>query len=177
MHEINIEPGRPEAGEFLHYFEPYIAKAEGDLILPQLEKQMDRVRSVLNSLSTEQVNTLHEPYTWTIKQVIGHCVDSERVFGYRAGCFAAGDQTSLPGFDQDDFVRQTDYDPVCMTALIEELDSLRQSNLAMFRRQNSETWMRKGMGDGKVMTVRAAAFILVGHVNHHLQIIEKRIAG
>ena len=176
MTTTNIEPGRPRKTEYFEYYETYLSKVDGDVILPLLENQITEFRSILDPISEDQTTVLHAPFTWTIKQVIGHCVDTERIFGYRACRFAAGDTTSLPGFDQDAYVEQTGYSNVTLGVLVDELELLRRSNLAMFRRQNSETWMRGGAGDEKLMTVRATAYIMVGHINHHLQIIQKRLA-
>ncbi|MFK7768248.1 MAG: DinB family protein [Mariniblastus sp.] len=175
MSGINIEPGRPEKSEYLEYYETYLSKVDGDEILPLLESQIGDFRAVFDAIPADQIDVLHAPYTWTIKQVVGHCVDTERVFGYRAGRFAAGDETPLPGFDQDLYVEQTDYSLVTLADLTGELEHLRRGNIAMLKRQNANSWMRKGLGDGKAMTVRAAAFIMVGHINHHLEIVKKRL--
>jgi len=171
----SLSPGRPHPGEYLDYFKAYISLVGDEPILEQLNAQTVVIRKSLESISTEQAETLHDPYTWTIKQVIGHCVDTERIFGYRACRFAAGDATSLPGFDQDAFVDNTDYTNVALPELIDELEHLRLGNIAMFKRQTNHSWLRQGSGDGKNMSVRAAAYIMVGHITHHLNIINERI--
>lgn len=103
------ESGCPDPAEYLEYFETYISLVGAGDIAEILESQISYVRRVLDPLSPEQVECVHPPYTWTIKQVVGHCLDTERVFGYRACRFAAADSTALPGFDQDAFVANTDY--------------------------------------------------------------------
>ncbi len=174
---MNVNPQRPHPGEYLDYFEAYISLVGDGNVLDLLAQQPNLIRTKLESLTEEQAQALHAPYTWTIKQVIGHCVDTERIFGYRACRFAANDSTSLPGFDQDAFVDNTDYTIVPLVDLINELDYLRRGNVAMFNRQTPDSWLRQGSGDGKNMSVRAAAYIMVGHITHHLRIIEDRLTA
>lgn len=167
---------RPQPGEYLDYFETYISLVGDGLIFDILAEQPQRLRQTLDGASPGDLKTLHSPYTWTIPQVVGHCLDTERVFGYRAACFAAGDQTSLPGFDQDAWVAKTNYQDCDLAALVDEFTDLRRSNLAMLKRQTAESWMRAGIADGKQLSVRAAAYIMAGHVIYHRQIVEKRLA-
>jgi hypothetical protein len=169
------DPGRPHPGEYLDYFEAYISLVGNEPIVELLSSQTDEIRKQLSGVSPEEAEVVHPPYTWNIKQVIGHCVDTERIFGYRACRFAAGDATSLPGFDQDAFVSNTDYSHVVLPDLINEFEHLRKGNTAMFERQQADSWLRQGSGDGKNMSVRAAAYIMVGHITHHLKIIEERL--
>ena len=170
-----VNPGRPEPGEYVEYFDTYISLVQEENIFDALEQQIETLNEFVSRVPADQLAVLHAPYTWTIKQVFGHCVDTERVFGYRAGRFAAADTASLPGFDQDEFVAHTDYDSVELAKLNEELVALRQSNLLMLQRQSETSWLRSGVADGKSMTVRAAAYILVGHVRYHLNIVAKRL--
>ncbi|MFT7631177.1 MAG: hypothetical protein ACI87E_002213 [Mariniblastus sp.] len=169
-------PDRPSPQEYLDYFEAYISLVGEGNIIEILESQVSTIRAELDELDAESASVLHPPYTWTIKQVIGHCVDTERIFGYRACRFAAADGTALPGFDQDAFVNNTDYTRVDLPDLIDELEYLRRGNVAMFKRQTPESWLRQGAGDGKSMSVRAAAYIMAGHITHHLKIIQERLA-
>lgn len=168
--------GRPHPEEYLDYFEAYISLVGNGNIIEILESQVSTIRETLNSISTEQAELVHAPYSWTIKQVVGHCVDTERIFGYRASRFAAADETPLPGFDQDAFVNNTDYENVSLPDLTDELLYLRQASVSLFRRQSPESWLRKGRGDGKLMSVRAAAYVMAGHINHHFGIIQERLA-
>lgn len=176
MNKTN-QPGRPHPEEYLDYFEAYISLVGDGDIVAILDSQVAIFRETLDSITTEQAELVHAPYTWTIKQVVGHCVDTERIFGYRACRFAAADATSLPGFDQDAFVSNTDYDHVSLPDLTDELVSLRNGNVSLFRRQSRESWLRQGTGDGKLMSVRATAYIMAGHINHHFGIIEERLAA
>jgi len=172
-----IDPGRPVTGEYQDYFDTYISLVEEGNILEILEEQITTIAEMLAAVPDSQLDCLHEPYTWTIKQVIGHCVDTERIFGYRACRFAANDPTPVPGFDQDTYVDNTDYQGVSLEALIQELLLARQANLAMLKRQTQDAWLRTGTADGKTMSVRAAAYVMAGHIIHHFKIIEKRLAS
>ncbi|MEL7499685.1 MAG: DinB family protein [Planctomycetota bacterium] len=172
-----VEPGRPLADEYLDYFETYISLVPESDILNQLDSQTSDMSAMRAAVPADQEQVLHAPYTWTIKQVVGHCIDTERVFAYRAARFAAGDKTSLPGFDQDTFVANTDYNACELGSLVDELVETRKSNLSLFRRQNNESWMRGGSADGKKMTVRAAAYVMVGHIRYHWAIVRKRLSG
>ena len=175
MNQVS-DPGRPAPDEYLDYYEYYIALVGEGHIIDLLEAQIAQWHSVLDGVSAEQADTIHEPYSWTLKQVIGHMLDNERIFGYRAARFAAKDSTPLPGYDQDAYAVDTDYSNVTMSSLVDEMDHLRRGNILMFKRQTESSWMLSGLGDGKKMTVRAAAYNLTGHVIHHLRIIEQRLA-
>ena len=170
-----IKPGRPESGEYLAYFDTYISLVQETDILAALDDQIPVIQRLVDRIPSSQLDQLHDPYTWTIPQVIGHCIDTERIFGCRICRFAAGDATPLPGFDQDQYVADTDYQSAAFPDLINELIANRQANLLMLRRQDESSWLRAGVADGKNMTVRAAAYVLVGHIRHHLKIIAKRI--
>lgn len=168
-------PGRPIVGEYLDYFDTYISLVPEDDILAVMQDQIGMLREATSRFPADQLEVLHEPYTWTIKQVLGHCIDTERVFAYRAARFAANDDTSLPGFDQDEFVANTDYNAVEFGDLVEEMVAVRQSTLCLLKRQSQETWLRGGVADGKKMTVRAAAYTMAGHLRYHFQIVQQRL--
>lgn len=171
-----MNPGKPLPGEYLEYFDTYISLVTESNVMDALEGQVSVVRAAINGMPADQFEVLHAPYTWTLKQVIGHCIDTERVFAYRAARFAAGDEVSLPGFDQDSWVANTDYNACEMGDLVDELDAARNSSLYLLRRQSEESWLRGGLADGKRMTVRAAAYAMAGHIRYHLSIIKKRVA-
>ena len=137
---------------------------------------MGQLRTLLSAADPAELDKLHAPYTWTIKQVLGHLIDTERVFGYRAARFATGDDTPLPGFDQDQFVANMDYSAVPFSRLLDELDYLRKGHLLMFSRFDGACWTQMGQADGKQMSTRAAAYIMAGHIRHHQRIVEKRLA-
>lgn len=169
--------GRPQPGEYLDYFETYISFVPEEDIVSTAKAQIADIEALLDEVPDDQQLVLHAPYTWTIKQVVGHCIDTERIFAYRFARFAAGDTESLPGFDQDAYVANTDYNAIELASLIEELATTRRSNVQLMARQTPETMLRTGVADGKNMTVRAAAYVMVGHIRYHWKIMRNRLAG
>ena len=109
-----------------------------------------------------------------MKEVIGHITDTERIFTYRALRFARGDQTPLPGFEQNDYVRSGAFSERTLAGLAEEFGAVRSASIALFRSFNNEAWTRRGMADQKEVTVRALAFITAGHQMHHRILLEER---
>lgn len=166
---------RPDPSEHAAYYLPYLELVTEENIIEALEEQLVELRSLFDSVSNEDVSKLHAPYTWTIKSAFGHCIDNERVFGYRACRFAAGDTTDLPGYDQDAYVANTDYSSCTLDDLINEFENLRRGNLAMYKRMNAEAWAKQGSGDGKPISVRTIAWLLVGHLRHHTNIFQQRL--
>lgn len=171
----NVE--RPAPGEYAPYFETYLKHVSDEHIFQALEDQIEELRAVLAGVSEEEASVLHGPYTWTIKQVVGHMIDTEAIFAYRARCFAAQEKTSLPGFEQDDYVANSDYTSVPLSVLLDELIYHRNAFLCFCQRLRPEEWMQTGNADNKPMSVRAIAYIQLGHVRHHLAIVKKRLAG
>ncbi|HMP79697.1 MAG TPA: DinB family protein, partial [Pirellulaceae bacterium] len=127
------------------------------------------------TITDDTANSVHPPFTWSIKQVVGHLIDCERVFGYRAARFAAGDDTPLPSFDENLMVAEMDYQQVPLPELIDEWRDLRRANLRFYQRLSPQHWERRGDSAGNALSVRAIGFILVGHTIHHLKIIRQRL--
>ena len=166
---------RPSAAEYAEYYGLYINRvADGD-ILELLQNQIAEFTGVLGATSEEQAGVLHDPYTWTIKQVVGHMIDVEKVFGYRAHRFACDDLRPILGMEQNDFVDSLDYESPLLSDMVVELKCSRRSNCYFLKRIPETAWSRTGTADGNRISVRAIAYILVGHVIHHLEIIRKRL--
>ncbi len=168
---------RPTDDEYGEYFAAYVSKVRGENILGELQSQIDRFQTVFAAISEEQASALPPPFIWTIKQVVGHLIDGEKVFGYRLHRFACGDQQELPGFDHNPYVENLNYDRVTLEQLSIELAALRQSNLMFLTRLEAECWDRIGTANETKFTVRGLAYITAGHINHHLAIIEQRVDG
>ncbi len=167
---------RPASSEYFEYYGRYIDRVpEGD-ILELLENQIAEFAGVLDSVTVEQACVLHEPYTWTIKQVVGHLIDVEKVFGYRAHRFACNDLRPILGMEQNVFVNGLDYDAPLLSDMTIELKCTRRSNCYFLKRIPEKAWSLMGTADGNVLSVRAIAYALVGHIIHHLEIIKKRLA-
>jgi len=165
---------RPESNEYNPYYGKYVGRvADGDIVA-NLKTQFDITRKVLTAIPEERGGYAYEPRKWTIKQVLGHLVDSERVFAYRALRIARNDSTPLPGFEQDDYVATANFNSRTLRSLIEEFASLRTANLELFKNFNDAEWLRRGTASGYGVSARALAYIIAGHELHHLGILKTR---
>lgn len=167
---------QPGVDEFAPYYGRYIERVPDGDILTLLDRQIDDIRETLGRVSKEQENIVHPLYTWTVRQVAGHLIDVEKVFGYRAHRFACNDLRPIPGMEQDDFVANLDYRSVTLSSLTFELEQVRRANIPFLKRIPPQAWDRIGTIDGNILSVRAIAYILVGHVTYHLDIVRKRVS-
>ena len=167
---------RPESTEYAPYYEKYISLVPETEILDALKSGPDGPVAFLKGVAERDASICHSPYTWTTKQVVGHLTDSERVFGYRALRFARGDSTPLPGFDENAYAGAIKLDNVPLCDLVAEFASLRRSHVAFFEHLSDEAWQRRGTANNAAVSVRALAYILVGHERHHVAILRKRLA-
>jgi DinB family protein len=165
---------RPAEGEFLPYYERYIALVpEGD-VLSTLEAQMTETQSLLRALPASSSTYRYAPGKWSVNEVIGHLIDSERIFAARALRFARNDATPLPGFEQDDYVRNSKFDAYPVAELASEFDSVRRATVFLFRHLEEPAWMRRGIANNAEVSVRALAYIIAGHELHHREILRSR---
>jgi uncharacterized damage-inducible protein DinB len=165
---------RPEPGEYAPYYETYISKVKGSDILSILEAQRLQMAQLFAAHSERDGNFRYAPDKWTVKEALGHVIDSERIFVYRALRIARGDQTPLPGFEQDDYVRGGNFSGRTLVELAEEFELVRLATVAFFKSLQKEAWQRRGVANEKEVTVRALAFIVAGHELHHRLILEER---
>jgi hypothetical protein len=166
---------RPEPSEYSQAVSDYIALVPpGDLVEILATQHEDLVRLV-GRLTDEEALVRHAPYTWSIKQVLGHLADCERVFGYRAMRLARGDATPLRGFDENAYVRAGDFDRLKFGRLLVEFSQVRQSNVLMLTHLPATAWLHKGVVNGHPMTTRAVVCVMAGHFEHHLRILRKRL--
>lgn len=174
MSMSRIASRRPTSAESpSDYHTLLIEQLEGECVLDILETQMHWLCELASHLSTEQTDKIHKPYGWTIRQVFEHCADAERVFGYRILRLAAGDETELPGWDENAYA-ESRFGLGNFGQLITEIGSLRMANLTLLRRIIPKAWDRSAVCDGNRITVRAIAWVAAGHLHHHLAIVEKR---
>ena len=164
-------PGRDEYTADYHH--DLISQVAGDCIVDILAGQQYWLCELASSLSTEQLDRIHSPYGWTVRQVFEHCTNAERVFGYRMMRLAAGDATELPGWDENAYA-DSRFGLGNFGHLITELGALRNANLMLLRRIVPAAWDRAAVADGQAVNVRALAWIAAGHLQHHLQIVEQR---
>jgi len=171
---MSAATARPDATEYAPYYETYVGVVPTGNIITQLEKQLEETLSLIRGLSEAQTAHRYAPDKWSIKEVIGHIIDSERIFAYRALRFARNDSQALPGFDQDDFMKYSDFDSRQMSDLAEELELLRRANILMFKSFDEEAWNRRGTASNAAVSVRALAYIIAGHELHHINVVKSR---
>lgn len=171
------DPGRPEPSEYAPYHEAYVGLVPDGGILAVLEGQVTEMRGLLDGIADAAALERHAPYTWSIKEVVGHVADAERVFGYRTIRFARGDATPLPGFDENGYVEAAGFDATPLGDLLAEWEALRRANILALRRLDAGAWSRRGVANQHSIGVRAMASIMGGHVRHHLNIVRRRLSG
>jgi hypothetical protein len=166
--------GRPDRSEYVDYYHLYVGRVpEGDIV-KTLDAQRGELVSLLRSIPEDRGDFRYAEGKWSVKELIGHIKDTERVMGFRGLAFARGDRTALPAFDQDEYVRGGNFGARTIADLTVEFESMRTSHLALFRSFDDEIWMRRGTASGYEFTTRAIAWILAGHVMHHLAVLEER---
>lgn len=163
---------RPDASEYAPYFETYVSLAGEGSILGKLSA--NPIEEALTGLSDGVAEVPPAPGKWSRKQVLGHVIETERVMAYRALRVARGDETPLPGFDQDLFVANAGFNARTLASLLEEMQIVRAATLALFRGLPAEAWTRTGIASGKPISVRALAWIIAGHELHHVRLLQPR---
>ncbi len=166
---------RPESEEYFEFYSNYVSQVPPGDFFQLLNGQVAELRGLFENVNEEQALTLHAPYTWTCKQVVGHLIDAERIFANRLHRFSAGDLQPLPGMDQGPYITNNDYVAPSLRSLVDELVHCRQANALLLRRIKPESWDNCGIASGHPITVRALAYILIGHINHHLKILRQRL--
>jgi Mycothiol maleylpyruvate isomerase N-terminal domain. len=165
---------RPEETEYAAYYQGYVGQVNESDIMAVLRSEIDDLDVLLGRVPADKETYAYAEGKWTIREIVGHLIDGERVFGYRALCIARGEQQNLPGFEQDDYMRTAPYNHVDLEDLLSELRLVRLSNIAMFRTLDEEAWSRVGTANNNQVTVRALAFIMAGHLRHHMKVLQER---
>jgi hypothetical protein len=168
---------RPEPTEYAGFFQAYVDLVPEDAVLPALAAQLDEMLTFLRSVPEASAVVCHPPYTWTVKDVVGHITDGERVFGYRALRFGRGDTTPLAGFDENLFAGAAESNRLPLADVVNEFEAARRSNVYLFRNLPEAAWTRFGEANNNRVSVRALAYIIVGHARHHTAILRKRLAA
>lgn len=165
----------PEQSEYDEYYHRYVSKVPDSDFLAVFAKQPETLQQLLGDLSGGEESKLHEPYTWTLKQVLGHLIDVERIFSTRMLHIGVGDSQPLPGMDHNMYVDSFDYEPVAMQTLLDEFAALRKANVILAQRMSSEALERVGIASDNSISARANLYILCGHVAYHEEIVRKRL--
>lgn len=165
---------RPNESEYAPSYQGYVNQVNEADILPVLRAQMDDLDVLLERVAPDRETYAYAEGKWSIREIVGHLIDGERVFGYRAFCIARGEQQDLPGFDQDQYMLTAPYNHIELEDLLSELRLIRLGNLAMFRTFDEAAWSRAGSANGNQITVRALVFIMAGHIRHHMNVLRER---
>lgn len=163
---------QPQPNEYSGHVKNYISLVSGD-VTELLQRQATEFPEMINSLA-EKADYAYAPGKWTIKEVVGHVIDTERIFVYRMTAFARAEQAALPGFEQDDYVANASFSNRSLLSLTEEFTLLRKANLYFFRSLSEEELDRSGIASDRSISVRAILFATAGHLIHHTQIIKER---
>jgi hypothetical protein len=172
--ERQVAPGRPQTGEYAAYYEKYVSLISATDILGALEGQHLVMSQLLAARSEREGNFRYAPDKWTLKEVVGHVNDTERVFAYRALRIARNDQTNIEGFEQDDYVKNGNFSDRTLADLGEEFSHIRNATLALLRSLSDAAWIRRGIANKNEVSVRALAYIIAGHEVHHRRILEEK---
>ncbi len=165
---------KPEPSEFASYYGTYINKAEGNDLLAALRENALSFSNFIQSIPAEKLDFSYAYGKWTIKEIIVHLTDAERIFAYRALRFARKDKTPLSGFEENDYVPESNAANQSGDQLLSEFLSVRVASINLFESFTPEMCLRTGSANGKEISVRALGFIMVGHTVHHLQTIRER---
>ena len=165
---------RPASDEAAPFYHGYIARVQGENIGEQLRNQLTEVERVVSTLDDRAALARYAPGKWSVMEVLGHLTDVERIFGYRLLRIARGDATPLPGFDENTYVPAGRFDERPLRALLADFRAVRLSSLALVEGLPSAAWSARGAASGNEITARALAYILVGHVAHHLGVLRDR---
>jgi len=167
-------PAKPEANEYATYYEKYVSLVPDTDIVETLSRQNEETLALLRGITEERAEHRYEPGKWSIKQVVGHLIDAERIFAYRALAIARGDKARLPGMEQDEYMAGADFDSRTLADLAEEFSHVRRANVIMFKNLDADRWSRRGVASDNEVTVRALAYIIAGHEAHHVRILRER---
>lgn len=165
---------RPQADEHVPYYGRYIALVpDGDLI-SILQDQMEDTSRVLRAIPIEMADHAYSEGKWTVKEVIGHMGDVERIMSYRALRFARADATELPGFDENTYVPAANFGRRTVDDLVDELVAVRAATIHLLRPLDDAALARRGAANGAEISVRALAYIIAGHERHHMSVLRER---
>ena len=165
---------RPEPTDYAEFYANYVSLVPEDDVVSAIETNSSETQKLMASIDDARGAYRYAEGKWSVKEVFGHLIDGERVFGYRALCIARGDQTSLPGFDEQEYMRYANFDDWKIGDLAELYALTRRANIVFFRNLTEEAWNRRGIANNSPVTVRALAFIIAGHERHHLKVLRER---
>jgi len=166
--------GRPGADEFDYHYASYVDRVKESDPVDAMARQIEETAALLSRVSDADALKRYAPGKWSVKEVVGHMADAERIFSYRALRFARADVTPLASFDENAFVPAGGFDRRPIAELVAELQDVRRASLALFRGFDAAAWGRSGTASGKPVSVRAISYIIPGHERHHVAILRER---
>ncbi len=172
MKNLKIQP--PRADEYDVYYERYVSLVAGEDIISALQNQITNTLDLLGKIDAEKADFRYADGKWSVKELVGHVVDTERIFAYRALRIARGDATPIEGYEQDDYIKNADFAACRLADLAEEFSLVRRANVLMFQNLTADAWQRRGTANNKEISVRALAYICAGHEIYHTDILKQR---
>jgi hypothetical protein len=169
-----MNPGRPDATEYAPAYANYVGHVTEDDVVAALESQIGDIEALGSRIPEHLESFRYADGKWTVRQLLRHVADAERVMSYRALTFARGDDAKLPGFEETLWAAAAPADNVTVPDLLDELRHLREANVRFFRGLQDADWSRRGVASEREISVRALAFVLVGHLRHHLRVLDAR---
>jgi hypothetical protein len=163
----------PSKGEYPPYYETYISKLGDQPFSTLIQSQTQELKAFFSSKPEGWANEPYAPGKWTPKEVLGHILDTERIMTFRALCIARGDKNSLPGFDQDPYVQQGQFNAVPLDVLLADFVNQRQALLSLVQTLPAASFEEIGSANGNPMSTRALLWIIPGHFMHHFQVLQQ----
>jgi len=174
MGSNQLTMGRPEATEYAPYYERYISLVTAPDIVAQLQEQINETTAKFSSAGESKADFRYAPGKWSVKEVLGHLIDTERIMAYRALRISRNDPKPIEGFDQDDYVRNAPHGRCRLQDLVEEFACVRKASVCLFRSLDADAWLRRGTANKAEVSVRALAYIIAGHELHHRNLLVEK---
>ena len=165
---------RPETTEYDAYYEGYVSLVADEDIIAALEKQPSELKDLFANVSEDRGTFAYEKGKWTLKEMLSHLIDGERIFAYRVLRISRGDETPIEGFEQDGYIENSHANDRCFVDLLDEFELQRRSSLHLFKNLSDEDARRFGIANEVRISVRALVYIMAGHVRHHIAILKER---
>jgi uncharacterized damage-inducible protein DinB len=165
---------KPASSEYAPHFETYISEVKTENLIEELENGRREVLTLLQTIPSDKLEYRYQEGKWSIKEIIIHLMDAERIFTYRALRFSRNDRTAVAGFDENEYIPESNASERSLQSLIDEYSALRQSTIEFFKNITAEMSLRTGISNGKEISVRALAYSIPGHEIHHLGVIRER---
>ncbi|HEX9960929.1 MAG TPA: DinB family protein [Pyrinomonadaceae bacterium] len=165
---------RPEKNEYAEYYETYVSLVEETDIVSALQHQLSEMENLFAEITEEKGAYAYAEGKWSIKQLVGHMIDGERIFSYRALRISRSDLTPIEGFEQDGYIENANFNAAKLSDLLDEFALVRRANILLFKNLTAGAWSRTGTASDAEVSVRALAYIMVGHFRHHANVLKTR---